>query len=348
MRVVIADDLSGAAEIAGIAHRHGWSPVLLTQDQLGRAPATSVLVIDAHTRDHPAEVAAQVWQRLTTRLLERFPAARFFKKCDSVLRGHIAVESRAMAAVLGVPRTLLVPANPSRGRTIIEGNYLIEGKPLHTTAFAHDPAHPATRSQVQTLLGAEAGDLAIPDLHSVADVVRAITAAKDATLIVGAADAFTAWCPAAPSPNALTANPTPRRHFLIVNGSTAPAPLETLRAHGVTMCDATSSLESVHSALRRERRVHAQVGPEDLNRLQALARMAVETGDTHLALTGGATARAACDELGLACFTVSAEWTPGVVSLLPKATTLPAITIKPGSYPWPAAFLQHACSPEAP
>jgi hypothetical protein len=38
---------------------------------------------------------------------------------------------------------LLLPQNPSRGRTIVGGRYLIDGMPLHKTSFADDPDYPA-------------------------------------------------------------------------------------------------------------------------------------------------------------------------------------------------------------
>src|SRR5207247_6905708 len=48
---------------------------------------------------------------------------------------------------------LLVAQNPSRGRTIVDGEYCIDGVPLHQTSFADDPDHPARSANVLELLG---------------------------------------------------------------------------------------------------------------------------------------------------------------------------------------------------
>jgi len=49
---------------------------------------------------------------------------------------------------------LLVPANPALGRTIENGSYLIDGKPIAETAFSGDPEFPTKSSDVIKLLRA--------------------------------------------------------------------------------------------------------------------------------------------------------------------------------------------------
>lgn len=345
MRVVIADDLSGAAELAGLAHRCGHAPRLQTATAPLPAAAPALLILDADTRERSPAEAAQLWRTLTTRLHAAYPQARFFKKCDSVLRGHIAREASAMAGVLGVSRILLLPANPSRGRIIRQGRYLIDGVPLDQTAFAHDPAHPATSAVVADLLGPDAAAIEVPDLTNPTDLANALATVTPETLVVGAADAFAAWCPTA---GPLTSSPPPPSgRLLIINGSTAPFAADKLRARGFRCLAPRAPLPTVHTALRTHGRVHVAVGADDLERLHALARLAAETANTHLALTGGATARGACEALGLDRFTVSTEWAPGVVALLPPGPAHPGLTFKPGSYAWPDCFLDHFTPPAA-
>ena len=54
---------------------------------------------------------------------------------------------------LSLDRALLLPANPSLGGIIRDGEYYVQGKPLHRTEFAKDPEHPRLSSQVMRLMG---------------------------------------------------------------------------------------------------------------------------------------------------------------------------------------------------
>ena len=78
--------------------------------------------------------------------------ALLYKKTDSVLRGHLAVELSAMLSATGRSTGLLIPANPARNRTISEGEYRIDDIPLVETEFARDPAFPICSSQVTDLV----------------------------------------------------------------------------------------------------------------------------------------------------------------------------------------------------
>ena len=69
------------------------------------------------------------------------------------MRGHIVTELTALLTTSNKQRALLVPANPSMGRTISNGRYFINGQPLNETDFANDPEYPAGSSDVLDLLG---------------------------------------------------------------------------------------------------------------------------------------------------------------------------------------------------
>src|SRR5205814_9282515 len=84
--------------------------------------------------------------------LSQTGAGWIYKKVDSVLRGPVAAELEAVMKQLNFARILLVPANPGLGRTIRNGCYFVEGKPLDETHFRHDPEFPRLTSKVQDLL----------------------------------------------------------------------------------------------------------------------------------------------------------------------------------------------------
>ena len=147
---VIADDLTGAAEIGAVALRHGLRAEILVKGKPGGE--ADVVCVDTDSRSCGREEAARR-TAAAARLLRNAGAAWVYKKVDSVMRGQIAAEVQAVARELELPRVLLHPANPSLGRTIQNGKYFIGDRPIHKTEFANDPLHPRTSADVLVLLG---------------------------------------------------------------------------------------------------------------------------------------------------------------------------------------------------
>ena len=146
---VIADDLSGAAEIGAVGLRHGLSAEIV----VGGRPSgqADIVCVDTDSRSRTSEEAAQ---RVASaaRLLKDAGADWIYKKVDSVLRGHVVVEIDALMAALEVNRALLVPANPLRGRVVRKGRYYVEGRPIQETEFGQDPEHPRLSAKILDLL----------------------------------------------------------------------------------------------------------------------------------------------------------------------------------------------------
>ena len=146
MIAVIADDITGAAEMAGIAHRLGLRVKLTMQPE--SASDCDVLVIATDTRSMTEEEAAAGSARVAGALGAMPEVDSLFKKTDSALRGHVVAELEAILANTGYRKALYLPANPSKGRTIRDGVYYIGGKPLHETDFSFDPEFPAFSSRL--------------------------------------------------------------------------------------------------------------------------------------------------------------------------------------------------------
>ncbi len=149
--IAVADDLTGAAEIAAIGHRHGLAAAVVSNFELPPGD-TGLVVFDTDTRLDPPAVAAEKLAALA-RVIAARPPALVYKKTDSVLRGAVRVELESLASGLGRGRIVLVSANPALGRTVRDGRYSVGGVPLHETTFAHDPHHPAATDSVRDLLG---------------------------------------------------------------------------------------------------------------------------------------------------------------------------------------------------
>jgi uncharacterized protein YgbK (DUF1537 family) len=151
MIVVIADDLTGAGEIGGIGLAYGLT-VEIQREFCSKSDA-ELLIIDTDTRSTSSEKAGRMIRDVARDLNKSsLPIEWIYKKTDSVLRGPVASELEALREVMRVARVLLVPANPSKGRIVCNGNYLINGKLLCETDFVNDPEYPAITSNVLKLL----------------------------------------------------------------------------------------------------------------------------------------------------------------------------------------------------
>ena len=203
MILVVADDLSGAAELAGIAANHGLRAEV--HDRLDPTASADMIAINTESRSLEAEQAQE-------RVFSIFEQAKtlnpewVFKKTDSVLRGNIASELQAMAAATSKERILFIPANPSKRRLIIDGEYQIEGLPIADSVFEKDPEHPITQSRVTAIIEPFDGlqirsisrsqtsprdGIIIPDVSSHSDIIHRTTEVDERTLPAGAADFFT-------------------------------------------------------------------------------------------------------------------------------------------------------------
>jgi len=351
MELVLADDFTGAAEIAGIAARTGFETILTLQPFSPIAERRAIRVIDTNTRALPdAEAAARLAE-----ICSRFPSPRpaaLYKKIDSVLRGPVASEVEAVLDALDLRAAVVVPANPTRGRTIRKGRYYIDGVPLDETAFGRDPHHPATTSLVRERVG-PSERLRLPDASSETDLVAIAAQLAPDELPVGGADFYRA-CRGIEDRPAGPESFSGKNRRLWLGGSQAnrEARDRHFASHGVRTIDlapaddpdtvskrAAASLAGGHSvALELPRAPHPS--PAELETL--LSRTAVMTiervkPDVLLA-EGGATARAVSEQAGWLEFSIAGELAPGVVALRPTSDrAAPLFVVKPGSYPWPDA-----------
>lgn len=201
MVLVIADDLTGAAELAGIAYSYGLNTALVTRVP-EIAPECDVLVVASDTRSMSEDEAVSVTHKVCRALLALKPASGsasqlptiLFKKVDSALRGYVVAELQAFLSEMPQQKVLYMPANPSRNRIIRGGRYFIQGVPIDNTPFANDPDFPVTTSSVCLQLGITAhSGIIVADAEDDADLQRCIALAEaQKALLAGAADLFSA------------------------------------------------------------------------------------------------------------------------------------------------------------
>src|SRR4051812_20408385 len=150
---VIADDLTGAAELGGVGLRHGLKAEVILHGACDSD--AELLCVDTDSRScGPREAARRAAAAASE--LRNAGAQWIYKKVDSVLRGQVLPEVRAIQKALVMRAVLLVPANPGFGRVIRRGRYYVKGKLIHQTDFARDPEFPRTSSNVLDMLGPSA------------------------------------------------------------------------------------------------------------------------------------------------------------------------------------------------
>ena len=370
--IVIADDITGAAEIAGIAHATGHPARLLCGCPAGcdSVATGAVTVIATDTRSMTeGEAAAETRHIISPLSLEGDGGRLLFKKTDSALRGHVVAELTALMQATGYQRAVYLPANPSKERTIRNGIYYIKGVPIADTAFSYDPEFPALTSLLKERFP-DAGDhgIIMPDAESTDDIRRVIERYDDGkTLFAGAADLFTAFLPkgqgidrltSSTSHTSLTSTTGPtglsRPSVLILCGSTqsrpldlgipvAPMPREVYdgeRGADYWYQFLTSHLSPLTSLILTIPHTH-RTGKEVAVHLRTvMAEMTRRLVSLHcpdqLIIEGGATAWATLNALGWQEFQIERQVAPGVVQM--SATNGTLVTLKPGSYPWGGLF----------
>ena len=357
MIVVVADDLSGAAELAGIAFAHGLTAEVQTEF-IAQTDA-EVICLDINTRLLPPDQAAAKIRKLSKRIVAAKPDW-IYKKTDSALRGNIAAEITALLQATAQGGSVFVPANPSRGRVIRGGQYFIDDTPLHETDFAADPHHPATSASFANAIGHDPA-IAIPNAQGATDLQTAARDCDDRVLPAGAGDFFAANLEVRGHEQMPVEVPPMSGPALFVCGSMAAWGRQRAGhcgAHGVPVCAMPAELlgQTNHTAALHEwvRAACTALGESGACMLaigrvktvnhpplleerlaQAMAMVLAQVEVERLMLEGGATASAALRRMLWMRLRVTELAAPDLPGLRVADADGPRIFMKPGSYDWP-------------
>lgn len=184
---VIADDVTGATDVAAALSRAGLRTMLVLTTEIDETPADAdAIVIGLKTRSMPIAAAVEL-STAALSLLQRMGADRFYVKyCstfDSTDEGNIGPITEALAAQLGVSTVVTTPAAPLHGRTVYQGHLFVGDALLHETHMRDHPVTPMRDSSVLRLLAPQVtGSVGLLPLEAVragVDRVRdRITAAE--------------------------------------------------------------------------------------------------------------------------------------------------------------------------
>ena len=153
----IADDFTGATDLANTLVRQGMSTVvLLGVPGAGFAvPDTDAIVIALKSRSISAADAVDMSLAALARLRQAGARQYYFKYCstfDSTDAGNIGPVAEALLAALGEDFTLACPAFPTNKRTIYQG-YLFVGEQLLSESSMRDhPLNPMTDASLVRVL----------------------------------------------------------------------------------------------------------------------------------------------------------------------------------------------------
>lgn len=151
---IIADDLTGANDTALQFHNSGANTKILLNNEISLDTKTDadVWALSTESRNLTIDNAIDALQKTVNLVKEHFSFNYIYKKIDSTLRGHIAIETLLVLEMLEYDAAIIIPAFPQEGRTTVGGYHLLKGIPIGRTEVAIDPHSPITESHIPTLL----------------------------------------------------------------------------------------------------------------------------------------------------------------------------------------------------
>ena len=152
----IADDFTGATDLANTLTRRGMHTVQTIGIPQGEAPQADAVVVALKSRTIAA--AEAVAQSIAACRWLKANGARqiFFKYCstfDSTDEGNIGPVADALLDELGADFTIACPAFPETGRTIYLGHLFVGGDLLSDSSMRNHPLTPMRDSNLVRVLG---------------------------------------------------------------------------------------------------------------------------------------------------------------------------------------------------
>ena len=363
MIAVIADDFTGAAELAGIGLRYDLT-IQIAMPGVSYDNA-ELFIVSTDSRSLDKEQAVAIHGKVVKDVMKLKPEF-VFKKIDSVLRGHVLDELKIQLAITGQSKALIVAANPSLGRTIKNGVYYVGGKEIHSTGFATDPEFATTDSSVLKMLRADESAVVLSpdsDLPAEGIVIAEASTSKDIHswlskinnewVMAGAGDFFIALLnkrfTVSASPEIVMESP----HLYVCGTSFGRSKDFVRRINKQCGCvaylpaavdDAGKWLEKVHTILLQQKRCVIAVEENTSmsvlalrKQMAQLAKIVIEKENIReLFIEGGSTAAAVLEELRITSLIPENELMRGVTRM--KAGDL-HVTVKPGSYALPSQII---------
>ena len=155
---VIADDFTGATDVASMLVRAGMPTVQVLGVPEGELPAADAVVIALKTRTIPTTDAVEQSLQALRALQAAGARQIYFKYCstfDSTAEGNIGPVTDALMQALGTDFTIACPAFPENGRTVFRGHLFVGDQLLSDSGMKHHPLTPMTDANLVRVLQAQ-------------------------------------------------------------------------------------------------------------------------------------------------------------------------------------------------
>lgn len=351
MIAVIADDFTGAAELAGISLRYGLSVSVHLDNAIDGDADVVIISTDSRSMQKAAAIYCTAD---AVEAIEMCQPSLLYKKIDSVLRGYVIDEVKVQMELSEKSKALILPANPFLQRTISNGEYFIDGKKITETSFADDPEFPVSSASVTTMLQDETvkvlkhedwlpvEGIVIGEAENAEDVKAWAETIDETWMLVGAGDFYTALLQRYYEEKLQQKFELQSPH-LYVCGTAFKERKEFVRksnCYSYLPDDVTEKwLEETGNIIGQQSKVIIAINDSSRSALELRKSMAktvkkivAREAVKEIFIEGGSTAAAVLEELNIKKLTPVNELSRGVVRM--KAEDL-VITVKPGSYELP-------------
>jgi 3-dehydrotetronate 4-kinase len=180
----IADDVTGATDLASLINRAGRAVLLSFGVPRKPLPPADALIIATKSRMAPVEQAKATALEAVRYLVQAGAAQVFFKYCstfDSTERGNIGPVTEQLMAELGVNVTLACPSYPAYARTVYQGHLFVGTQLLAESSMRHHPLTPMTDSNLVRFLGKQCqSQVGLVPLQAVEEGAHAVQALVEA------------------------------------------------------------------------------------------------------------------------------------------------------------------------
>ena len=155
---VIADDYTGATDVASMLVRAGMRTVQVIGVPEGPAPRGDAVVVALKTRTAPSAEAVRASLAALAWLQAAGMRQCYFKYCstfDSTPAGNIGPVTDALLRALGADFTIACPAFPENGRTVFRGHLFVGDELLSDSGMKNHPLTPMHDANLVRVLQAQ-------------------------------------------------------------------------------------------------------------------------------------------------------------------------------------------------
>jgi uncharacterized protein YgbK (DUF1537 family) len=152
----IADDFTGATDLASMLVRNGMATVQVIGVPDGPVPEADAVVVALKSRTAPAGQAVAESLAAAEALLAAGAKQLFFKYCstfDSTDEGNIGPVADALLKRLGAGFAIACPAFPANGRSIYQGHLFVGARLLNESGMENHPLTPMRDADLVRVLG---------------------------------------------------------------------------------------------------------------------------------------------------------------------------------------------------